>query len=440
MKYKLVAFGTLLTTAVLAGMCAPSFAQDEDAAKVTVGGRFNIGGTAEMLQNDPYRSPGRVWVFQKTSRLSVAAQQGDTKFYSQLALGGEDVYTGNVNLTLLDMYARGPLMGGVNWQIGQFRNPFGRELMSESGSLAFNSRSITENFFKMGRDVGAMLEGNAGPVNVVGGVMVGGGRDVPERYIPEILGIPQLTLRATLGDVDTDRFTYSQHDNLDTDQVRQAVGVSALFTRDTMVGHGLVLTNKHAVDKNLLLSAGYNPYIGKKDSAGHAVQGELWQGGVDYAVKAPFGGGTLSGEAEVLASGFHNQFGDLSLIGGRAQAALNLNPVEVALRYAVVVPDKNMAVTSAATTGPTVGKTFQLFADAKPIQEITPALSYFVMGDKLKLTVDMPIMLDAPVVLEKGIGGYNLVNQPDQTSYVATGNVLERQFVYQLRGSVTYAF
>lgn len=438
MKYKFVAIGTLVTTAVLAGMCAPSFAQDEDAPKVTVGGRFITGGTAEMLQNDPFRSAGRVWVFQRQSRLTVAAQQGDTKFFSQLALGAEDVYTGNVNLTLLDMYAHGPLMGGVNWRVGQFRNPFGRELMSEGGSLAFNSRSITENWFKLGRDVGAMLEANAGPVNVIGGIMVGGGRDVPERYIPQTLGIPQLTFRATMGDVDTDHFTLSQHDNLDTVDVRQAVGVSAVYTRDTKVGHGLVLTNKHTVDKNLLLSANYNPYIGMK-SAGAAVQGELWQAGVDYAVKAPLGGGTMSGEVEALASGFHNQFGDLSLLGGRGQVALHMNPVEVALRYAMVVPDKNMAVTG--TTAPNVGKTFPIFADAKPIQEITPALSYFVMGDNLKLTVDMPILLDAPVVLENKIGGYNLVNQPDQTSYLTNAaNVLERQFVYQLRGSVQYRF
>lgn len=448
-----------MTTAVLAGMCAPSFAQDEDAPKFNVGGRFNLGGTAEMLQNDPYRSPGRVWVFQKQSRLWVKGEQGGTKFVSQLALGAEDVGTNNVNLTLLDMYAQGPLLGGVNWRVGQFRNPFGRELMSEASTLAFNSRSITENWFKMGRDVGAMLQGNAGPVNVLGGIMVGGGRDVPERYIPEILGIPQLTLRATIGDADTDPYTYSQHDYTGvesadpyftgnsfeaTDRVRQSFGVSALFTRDTKVGHGLVLTNKHAVDKNLLINTNYNPYLGMKDEEKHAIQGELWQGGLDYVVRAPFGGGTLSGEAEALASGFHNVKGDLSLFGGRAQATWNMNPIEAGLRYAIVMPDKKMAVTSSATSGPTVGKTYPIFADdagnVTPIQEITPSLSYFVMGDKLKLTVDLPITLGTPVVLEKGLGGYNLNNQPDQVTYKASGNVLERQLVYQLRGSIQYAF
>lgn len=464
MKYKYVALGTLLTTAAMAAMCAPSFAQDEDEAKVKVGGRFQLGGTAEMLgREQSVRSAGRVWVFQKQSRLWVEGKQGDTKFYSQLALGGEDVYTGNVNLTLLDMYAQGPLVGGVNWRVGQFRNPFGRELMSESGSLAFNSRSITENAFKMGRDVGAMLEGNAGPVKVLGGIMVGGGRDVPERYIPEILGVPQLTLRATIGDADSDPYTLSQHDNVDTLDVKQTLGVSALFTRDTMVGHGLVLTNKHTVDKNWLINPLYNPYISQKDAAGKAVQGELWQGGVDYVVRTPFGGGTMSGEAEALASGFGNRFGYLNLYGGRAQATWNMNPVEVGLRYAVVMPDKNMGVldTNKTITGPnvTVGtapntgtaattkpnpnynKVFSIFgADAKPIQEITPSLSYFVMGDKLKLTVDMPIYLDAPIVYENGLGSYNLINQPDQASYLTTVGSIERQFVYQLRGTVQYSF
>ncbi|MNT96856.1 hypothetical protein D3C72_2390480 [compost metagenome] len=56
----------------------------------------------------------------------------------------------------------------------------------------------------------------------------------------------------------------------------------------------------------------------------------------------------------------------------------------------------------------------------------------------------MPILFNAPVVMENkpvGIGGYNLVNQPDQVTYLNTvGNTIERQFVYQLRGGLQYKF
>ena len=53
----------------------------------------------------------------------------------------------------------------------------------------------------------------------------------------------------------------------------------------------------------------------------------------------------------------------------------------------------------------------------------------------------MPILLNAPIVTEAGIGNYNLVNQADATSYLNTaGSTISRQLVVQLRGGLQYTF
>lgn len=437
---------TLASTLLLAGLTAPALAQSaveaDSDTQVRVGGRLQLMGLADWLQQEQFRSQGRVYAFLKQSRLDVSASVGEYDFYSQLALGGEDVYTNNVNLTLLDMFATGPLLDVATWRLGQFRVPYGRELMTNGGNMAFWDRSITSPFFQMGRDVGAALEGDVGPANVIGGVFLGGGRDVPQRYLPEILGIPLVTARVTVGDLDEDKFNLSQHAGLDADRTRQGVGVSGFFTRDSRVGHSTVLNVKNTFDKNLLLSPGWNPYIGKKDPAtGEAPQGQFWQAGVDYAVRTPLHHGTLTGEAELNYGNFANSFGSLGAFGGRAQVGFHRNPFEAALRYAIVVPDAKMAATNATAGSPSLGQTTAILPDGSPIQEITPAFTYFLNGDKLKLVVDFPLLINAPVVTENKVGSYNLINQPDQTGLLTNpANTLSRQLVFQMRAGVQYAF
>lgn len=472
MNHRFVALTTLLTTAFIAGLCAPSDAKAAVAAsdepQVKVGGRLYTMGFAELLEKEPHRSQGRIFLFQKNSRLTVDATMGEHRFFSQLALGGEDVYTSNTNLTLLDMYATGRFFGLADWRVGQFRVPYGRELMGDdSGTVAFNDSSILSPYFMMGRDVGAALSGELGSVGYVAGVFTGGGRDTPQRYLPQILGTPLLTLRLSAGDADADRFLLSQSVP-SVDRFRQTLSVNGLWVRDSLVGHSNVLGIKNAFEKNLLLSGNYNPYIGKKDASGEAVQGEFWQAGVDYVARVPVAGGVLSAEAELLRSGYSNQFGNLNATGGRLQGVMNLNPVEVGLRYAMLVPDANMAVTdtnrtiagpsvtaaavpgipagaTVATTqpNPNFNKQTPIFPGATPIQELTPSISYHV-NKNLKIVVDAPILFNAPVVTENkpvGIGNYNLINQPDQTTYLNTaGNTIGRQLVYQLRGGLQYVF
>lgn len=445
MKKTQFAHAALAATLLIAGQAAPGLAlteiyQNGDTA-VSLGGRLQLMGFAEQLQSDPHRASGRLYLFQKQSRLEVGVRQGLYDFYSQLALGGEDVFTNNVNLTLLDMFAFGPLVGETNWRLGQFRVPYGRELMSNGGRLAFLDRSLTAPYFQVGRDVGAAIDTKLGAATVVAGLFTGGGRDVPQRYLPEVVGIPLLAARVSVGDVDEDAYNLGQHDYIGTERTRMGAAWSGMFTRDSLVGHSTVLNVKNAFEKSLLLNAGYNPYIGQKDpTTGKVVQGQYWQTGLDYAVKTPFAGGTLAGEAELNYAGFGNQFGNLNVLGGRLQGALQKDAYEVALRYAVLAPDANFAVTN-TTAGPNLGKTTRLFPDGMPIQELTPAFTYFLNGERLKLMIDMPILFNAPIVTESGIGNYNLVNQPDATSYLnAPANTLARQLVFQLRGGVQYSF
>ncbi|MNT10820.1 hypothetical protein D3C72_1456710 [compost metagenome] len=106
----------------------------------------------------------------------------------------------------------------------------------------------------------------------------------------------------------------------------------------------------------------------------------------------------------------------------------------------MVAPDAKFAVTNTAA-GPNLGKTTAIFPDGSPIQEITPAFTYFLNGDKLKLVVDFPLLINAPVVTENKIGSYNLINQPDQTGLLTNpANTLSRQLVFQMRAGVQYAF
>lgn len=443
MRNRLIALSTLAAVLAATPALAVTEVYNSGDTQVGVGGRLQVMGFGELLQNDPHRSAGRLYLFLKQSRLEFSARQGDYSLYSQLAFGGEDVYTNNTNLTLLDMHATGPLFGLATWRAGQFRVPYGRELMTNSGAMGFMDRSLVSPFFQVGRDVGATLQTEIGPVNVIGGLFTGGGRDVPQRYLPQILGIPLLAARVSVGDHDLDPYVLNQHDYLDTDRTRQTLAASALFTRDSRVGHSTVLNVKNKFDQSLLLSGGWNPYIAKKDPVtNEAAQGQLFQTGLDYAIKTPVAEDTtLSGEAELNYGNFNNTFGSLGVVGGRLQAGLYRNPYQAVVRYAILMPDAQFAATNTTAGSPSAGQTTKITPDGAPIQELTPGFTYFLNGDRLKLTLDFPILINAPIVTEKGTGNYNLVNQPDQTGLLTNpANSLGRQTVFQVRGGLQYWF
>ena len=395
-------------------------------------GQLNVGAMIQTLGfgqqvNDPYRNDARAYLFIKEARLRSSGNYGDFTFNAEMALGGEAgiAATTGVSLSLLDFSVNVPL-GFFNksyLKIGQFKVPYGRQRLTYSGNSQFLERSIDDLGFRIGRDVGAALTLFPGPLTFIAGIFTGGGRDVPpQHYLPENLGVPQLVARLGVGNLDDDPYMLKNETN--TDSIKSAFFVNAMYTKDSDVGHSTVLNIK-LVDKSILLNSNWNPYIGK----GPLDRGEWWQMGADAAVRAPFvGGTTVTAEAEVNWAGYSNKYGVVHIAGARGQVGIAYKPFELALRYAVLVPDKGFRSGAAFVTG------------TQPMQEVTPSATWYLHGQGLKLVADLPILIHTPVITEKNIGSYVGVELPDQTAVLARGGTVERQTVVEARLMLQAAF
>ncbi|HYO74694.1 MAG TPA: hypothetical protein VEU33_52345 [Archangium sp.] len=136
----------------------------------------------------------------------------------------------------------------------------------------------------------------------------------------------------------------------------------------------------------------------------------------------------MTGEVEGNFGVYQNDYGDIRVAGGRAQVAYQWNPVQVALRYALVLPDEQFAVGETRITG------------KRAIQEVTPAMTYSFKGFGAKLIADLPIQLNTPVIFEEAVGSYLLTEQPDQTSLLKKGAPISRQNVIEARLLVQASF
>lgn len=433
MRTKTFAWGTMLSAVVLVGMSAPGHALVETKvgdATIGVGGRFNLMGNLEITQ-DTLRDKNRITLFQKNNRLEFGARQGAHTLYSQLALGGEDLNTGPnnfVNLTLLDMYANLATPFG-NVVAGQYKVPFSGEQLTDGGNLLYNKRSLLEWGFQLGRDYGIGLQNSFGPVNTMFGIYAGGGRDIPERYIPVKMNVPLVAARVGIGDLGANLYSLPEPmmaQGPDGGDFKYGLYANAVYTKQTLVGHGGTL-GQRKIDNTILLNAGFNPFLtGTKEDA------EYWAAGVDYSMKS----GNLAAEAEVNTARFSSNKGTVAMSGLRAQGTYDLSPVAFSLRYSALFPDQNVAATDATTK-----QLVPIASQGKPIQEIAPAITWRINGDNLKLIADLPIQLDTPVVFENGLGHYNLINQ-DVSKNIAAGKYsLWNQAVYvQGRLGLQYQF
>jgi hypothetical protein len=395
---------------------------NNDQLELNIGGRMQMYGLAQHV-DDPHRDNERLYLFIKQARLMFSGRYEETKFRTEIAFGGEEeVQNKNSSLSLLDMSFDFPLVAGSRLMLGQFKVPYGRERLSNSGELLFAERSINNLAFRVGRDVGAVLHGYPGKFALGAGVFTAGGRDVPERYIPEDLGIPMLVARVGYNDgVDEDLFTVRQSLG-EVAETQNAVYLNGLYVEDTLIGHSSVLNVKTA-EKPLLLNSNWNPFVGRSP----LLRGQLTQAGLDAVHRCMLGGVGFSAEVEGNYGRFHNRYGDIELVGGRAQIAAARKNVEVAVRYAFLIPDEDF---SASTT---TAKAHKITPTDKMIQEITPAFTYHIKRGRSKIVLDAPILVDVPVIVERNIGSYVLTEQPDQTSYVKTGGFVKRQTVVEGR-------
>ncbi len=392
-----------------------------DQYTLDVGGMAQVTGLGQIV-DDPYKDDARVYLFMPKARLRLDGSYDIFSFNFQLAMGGEDLVLApnpGITIGLLDLAFNISLTrdGGTYLKIGQFLVPYGREELTDPGFMEFADYSMEYIGFVVGRDVGLALVSHPGPFTLIGGVFTGGGRDVPAyHYLPEKLGVPLLAARVGLGDLDSDPF-YLRQLNLKPDRLRYAVSISGLYTHDSLIGHSTIL-NVKSVDKSILIDSNWNPFIAEAP----LTQGTWYQFGGDAALRAPLGHGcAVAAEAQVDYAKYSNPYGELSIWGARAQIGLAAAPFAVAFRYDVLAPSSAFANGGVPITG------------NQPIQEIEPSASYYILGDNLKVVLDFPILVNAPVITEPKVGQYVATEMQDQTTVLATGGSVDRQLVLQAR-------
>ena len=405
------------------GLMALVGAVNARAGEVVKNDKFvlNANGRMQWLAvgqklDDPFRNDKRLYLFMKQARLRLNGSFQDAKFDVQLAYGGEDLVAASpgVGLGLLDFSFDVPTPFKTRVKVGQFRVPYGRERLTDSGTLNFGDRSIQSLGFSWNRDVGAALHTRRGRFVGTVGVFTGGGRDVPQRYLPEKLGSPMLVTRFGYDDgIDEDVFTVRSR-AAGPDRTRVAAYVNALYLKDSLIGHSTVL-NVRSTDKSLLLNSNWNPFVAQAP----LVQGRVWQAGGDIVVRAPWGAYSVTAEAEGNYGTFSNTYGTVTMKGGRLQAGISRGAFDATLRHAVLYPDARMANTF-TLTGSTTAQHSPLFVNDKPIREYTPSLTYHYRSN-VAVVADMPIYTNMLVFKENKLGTYVATEHPDQATVVKPG-------------------
>ena len=384
--------------------------------------------------DDPFRSDDRMYLFMKQARLRLTGKYNDAKFDVQLAYGGEEAIAASpgVGLGLLDFSFDVPTPFKTRVKVGQFRVPYGRERLTDSGTLNFGDRSIQSLGFSWNRDVGAALSKKHGKFVGTLGVFTGGGRDVPQRYLPEKIGSPMLVTRFGYDDgIDEDVYTVNSREAR-PDRTRAAAYFNALYMKDSLIGHSTVI-NVRSTDKSLLLNPNWNPFVAQAPFS----QGRVWQAGGDVVVRAPLGEYAVTGEAEANYGTYSNTYGTVTLKGGRVQVGISRGAFDASLRHAVLYPDARMANTF-TPTGVTTAQHSLLFENDKPIREYTPSLTYHYRSN-VALVADMPIYTNMLVFQENRLGTYVATEHPDQATVVKPGagtatrqRVVEGRLMFQL--------
>src|SRR5207248_4700829 len=228
---------TRMILAVFLAALAPQFARADvpviktEEAALYLGGMTQALGLGQQL-SDPYRNDARMFLFLKTARVRANGNYDDFTFNAEAAMGGEETVVGStgVSLSLLDLSVNLPLRfwNKSYIKVGQFLVPYGRERLTYEANSQFIERSTQDMGFRVGRDVGATINLFPGDFTLIAGVFTGGGRDAPQRYLPENIGIPEMVVRAGIGEVDDD--PYALRNDLDPKTTRTAFFVNGLYT------------------------------------------------------------------------------------------------------------------------------------------------------------------------------------------------------------------
>lgn len=439
MKYMM---RTLAIATLLGGLLPRAHAMtvvDNGKLKMDIHGRGQMIGVGQIVP-DPFRDHARVYLFMKQSRLGISGFYEDIKYETQFSFGGENANGSNTDLGMLDFVADVPLppLGeSTSLKIGQFRVPYGREGLSDRGYINFGERSIANMASYQTRDYGLALQRYVGSFAGTLGVFSAGGRDVPQRYLPERLGVPELVLRVGYNDGLDEDIYHVKGTDLDLKRTTKAAYFNALYMQDTLIGHSAVM-NLRTIDKNLLIDSNYNPFIaaGPAGATGNAQtlqRGNVWFVGGDAALRHPLANGHAV-EAEIQADwgGYQNRYGSLHIAAARAQASYQFRPYQIGLRYAALMMDKNANyLTGGKRYSPSLGST---------VHEITPSLTWHIKSHNLKLVADAPVYLNMPVFVERGVGAYVFASQPGQVTTLSSGGTIKRHAVVEGRMMFQFMF
>lgn len=416
------------------GVTQNAFAAEivEGPMSVNINGQLQLHAAIEGV-DDPHESDDRLFLFLRQARLSVDGHYGDTKYEVEWMLGGEEVPERNSVMSLLDGYVDTPWNDTIRIKLGQFKVPYSRERLLDSGDSFNVNRSVGNNFFNIGRDVGAAIytESEESLLSGALGVFTGGGINIPERYLPEDIGIPMFVGRVGIND-GLDQGVFNP---VNAETARRNSGfaayLNAMYNEDSRVGHSTPL-NVKTFDKSLILQSSWNPYVNARGqkSTYYQVGGDVaWEGPLSEEV-------SLLLTAEAHFSHLGNDEGDIDNYGGLVGSYVITDEWRFGLRYALVEPDSEMAYTE---KDPDTGKEtlFQITDEA--IQEITASAVYFLPETGFKFLAELSYQIDVPVAIEAGHGVYNTMRQSDQVSNAASGGI-ELQDNYLASLIVQYNF
>lgn len=417
----------LAAIAMLAGLSQVHAVElvKKDDATFNLGGRFQLFGVGERV-TDPYKENNRLFLFLKQARIMASGTIEDYKFYTEWAMGGEEAVKNlNSSVSLLDFRADVPASELTYLRLGQFKVPFGREALTDDGGQNFSDRSINNLVGILGRDVGfaAVLQ-QKGFMGTIG-IFTGGGRDNPERYLPEQLGTPLFVARIGYDSQGKDPYSYRTSNGVNTESEEAfAAFINLAYMEDSKVGHSSVL-NVKTTDRSLLLNPNWNPFIAVAPySRSHVLQASA-----DLQKRFSIGNVGIIGELEYTHGEFSNDYGKLQVNGVRLMGSASLKPFEVAARYAAVYPTDEFKYSTKTLTG------------NDPFQEVTASLTFFHRPWS-RFTFEAVFHLNTPVVIEPNVGAYVLVEHPDQVTVVKapTNGYVERQFVPEAKFLYQFTF
>jgi hypothetical protein len=289
----------------------------------------------------------------------------ETKYYLQLTLEGGSV-------SIRDLYIDSSSdIGGV--RLGQWKVPYNRENINSSSRLELVDRSMLNEFFYLGRDIG--IDFMVGPKNyrVHVATFTGAGRNIT---IPKVSRNFLFVARAELAPVG--KFVYDQP-NLKKEQLVN-IGLSAAFMN-----------------------------ISQSEIEGGKIEGRADRSSFMKAIDAAKIPGTLfaaEGDLKIWWDivGFETEFlynsykEDFSAFGLRVQPSIVIDNLGIAARYSLLrvkkVPGGEFNVRGMKIKG-----------DNKTAHEITFGPSYYFKGHNLKAQLDY-----SPLIFE-GQNGKTKIQQ-----------------------------